>query len=303
MTLTVSPRELPELRHSLDIHPEMPGFVFDMHRTAIREMGEDNPITSGPSDLFVSVVGYALRAGTLHYVDQAFSALVNAAAPSMPNAPLAEHDLPDPYGVMLFSEPLPDPRYNGAPVRYMAVWLPYQIESGGGGMMTVWFANGADTAQQAGWDPQVLATYPAYAPALVTCSDFGTVFRDEELAADAPREAALIRYLLATWNLQRQRLTTTRIVRPDRASGRRLDRSGDLTDRAVRVINLRIPDPSEGDRPSDREFRHQWIVRGHWRQQWYPSIDDHRPVWIAPHIKGPEGAPLLGGEKVYAWNR
>jgi len=23
-------------------------------------------------------------------------------------------------------------------------------------------------------------------------------------------------------------------------------------------------------------------------------------VWIAPYVKGPEGAPLLGGEKVYA---
>jgi hypothetical protein len=44
-------------------------------------------------------------------------------------------------------------------------------------------------------------------------------------------------------------------------------------------------------------------VRGHWRQQWYPSIQDHRPVWIAPHRKGPEDAPMLGGEKVYQWSR
>lgn len=51
-----------------------------------------------------------------------------------------------------------------------------------------------------------------------------------------------------------------------------------------------------------REWRHRWVVRGHWRNHWYPSLKDHRPVWISPYLKGPADAPLLGGEKVTVVN-
>jgi hypothetical protein len=88
----------------------------------------------------------------------------------------------------------------------------------------------------------------------------------------------------------------------DRAAKRRFQRQGCEPPR-VRVITLRRLAGSAASHESDREYHHQWIVRGHWRQQWFPARQVHRPVWIAPHIKGPEGAPLLGGEKVYAWRR
>jgi hypothetical protein len=42
---------------------------------------------------------------------------------------------------------------------------------------------------------------------------------------------------------------------------------------------------------------------GHWRKQWYPSQERNVPIWISPYVKGPDGAPLLAGEKVYAWQR
>ena len=41
------------------------------------------------------------------------------------------------------------------------------------------------------------------------------------------------------------------------------------------------------------------LRRAHWRNHWYPSLGDHRPLWIAPYLrKGPADAPLLGGDKV-----
>ena len=36
----------------------------------------------------------------------------------------------------------------------------------------------------------------------------------------------------------------------------------------------------------------QWWVSGHWRRQWYPSTKTHKPVWVAPYIKGPPDKPL-----------
>lgn len=51
------------------------------------------------------------------------------------------------------------------------------------------------------------------------------------------------------------------------------------------------------------EWHHQWIVRGHWRNQAFgEGRKQRRPTWISPYVKGPEDAPMLGGEKVYMVN-
>jgi len=86
----------------------------------------------------------------------------------------------------------------------------------------------------------------------------------------------------------------------DRAERRRNARMN-LPDRPVRIIRLRrgLASARDDEQPNDtREWRHRWIVRGHWRNHWYPSVGAHRPRWIAPYLKGPDGAPLLTGEKV-----
>lgn len=36
----------------------------------------------------------------------------------------------------------------------------------------------------------------------------------------------------------------------------------------------------------------QWWVSGHWRRQWCPGLKKHKPVYIAPYIKGPPDKPL-----------
>lgn len=102
--------------------------------------------------------------------------------------------------------------------------------------------------------------------------------------------------------LMQQPLAEQSSADPDRAARKRLRRAG-REPAAVRVIELRRPKNTGGTGDSNREYHHRWITRGHWRQHWYPKREVHRPVWIAPHIKGPEGAPLIGGEKVYALKR
>lgn len=47
-------------------------------------------------------------------------------------------------------------------------------------------------------------------------------------------------------------------------------------------------------RPGQRVYeKHRWMVSGHLRAQWYPSEQAHHVIWIAPHLKGPDDAPLL----------
>ncbi len=84
-----------------------------------------------------------------------------------------------------------------------------------------------------------------------------------------------------------------------RAERRRAQRDGRELP-TVRVVRIRHAEnrPSVDDETSVR-YRVRWTVRGHWRRQWYPSRGDHRPVWINPHVKGPDGAPLHAGETVH----
>ena len=59
----------------------------------------------------------------------------------------------------------------------------------------------------------------------------------------------------------------------------------------VRVLDLRTPQrASEGS--FSREWHHRWVVRGHWRRQWYPASQTHKLIWIDPYIKGPDDKPL-----------
>jgi hypothetical protein len=88
---------------------------------------------------------------------------------------------------------------------------------------------------------------------------------------------------------------------PDRHAIKRMARAG-TNIRDVRVITLRkaAVQPVGG---GDREYHHRWIVRSHWRKQWYPSQQRHVPKIIPAYVKGPDGAPMLTGRKVYAWRR
>jgi hypothetical protein len=70
----------------------------------------------------------------------------------------------------------------------------------------------------------------------------------------------------------------------------------------VTVISLRRTEGSRGTGETDVHWAHRWVVRGHWR--WQPYGDGtRRRIWIAPFIKGPEGAPFVQSKKVYRLSR
>lgn len=62
-------------------------------------------------------------------------------------------------------------------------------------------------------------------------------------------------------------------------------------------------DGADGDKRDTgrgKVFHVRWVVRGHWRQQAVgPNHSEHKPVFIAPHVRGPQGAPLK--TTVYRW--
>jgi hypothetical protein len=118
---------------------------------------------------------------------------------------------------------------------------------------------------------------------------------------ERPTTLTWARLVFAAFQLAAQKnLAETGAQSLSRTDQRRNKRAG-LPDRDVRIVRLRrsLSADRDAENPSARrEWRHRWVVRGHWRNHWYPSIHDHRPMWIAPYLKGPTDAPLLGGDKV-----
>jgi hypothetical protein len=108
-------------------------------------------------------------------------------------------------------------------------------------------------------------------------------------------EVLAILKMLAFLNTPLTHVSSRKISRPLR---RRMQRNGakeHLNDE-VQFVDLRVPvfDQDTHRKPTEdgpeRDFR--WIVRGHYRAQWYPSEEAHQLIWIDSHIKGPDGAPL-----------
>ncbi len=101
----------------------------------------------------------------------------------------------------------------------------------------------------------------------------------------------------AFWRIQAQPIAVAAPAPLDRAARRRAVRASVV--HTTRVVMLRRTSPVADRRDGEAKwhYRVRFIVRGHWRR----LIDrDGHPyrIWINAHIKGPDGAPLLHGEKV-----
>jgi len=111
---------------------------------------------------------------------------------------------------------------------------------------------------------------------------------------------AFHRFLAGCLSFLEQRIATA-VARPvSRAARRRIDRSRPMAEpaAAVRVVELRrrehsARDDDIADGDSEGPAWHcQWIVSGHWRRQYYPASNAHKPRYIAPYVKGPQDKPL-----------
>ncbi len=80
-----------------------------------------------------------------------------------------------------------------------------------------------------------------------------------------------------------------------RAERRDIKRHGGEAEDEVTFVTLRRPETSrpESDHETSVDWKHTWLVSGHYRAQWYPSEQAHHVIWIAPYLKGPADAPLL----------
>jgi hypothetical protein len=107
-----------------------------------------------------------------------------------------------------------------------------------------------------------------------------------------------------TWRLMQQHISVRHYERPPRPLRREAKRMNVTGDDVVVVRLRRERSTHNGEPQYEINYTHRWIVEGHWRNQWYPSAQIHRQIYIADYEKGPEGAPLVvKPNRVYNFNR
>lgn len=220
-----------------------------------------------------------LVGGEPFYWSPELSSLLTQVSADMPPWTLRREAIITPHGYMWFDQPLPLP--DGS-----------QIEAIGWGM------RGRDAPGQrvqiiaclwlVGWQGQ---------PAMSFVWDTGTTQpNDTAERRDVLTQAVynrMIVYVAAAFALFEQRILVAPRVRPDRATLRRMTKAG-RKERDLFVVTLRRAahqaDTGEGE---PVEWSCRWIVRGHWKQQPYgPGNTLRKPIFILPHVKGPDGLPL-----------
>lgn len=283
MSINIRPGDMPELRAEL---------VEQLRRPAVmRRMWPEGVQPDEAGKRLEADLIRLTATATLFHVSEEMAALAAEASESLEKFALQAEDVPCRDGLIVFDgeAPLEAPYDDGCKNELRGI---------------AWYSDGGSVLAM----PVVLphgdlgkGGRVALDPGGCFLARYGA--KVEELLTPAGGPAFdVFGMLLTVWLLMMQPLVQMTTVEPDRAARKRLRRLA-AEAAPVRVVELRRrkADGAPGD--GSREFHHQWIVRGHWRQQWHPKREVHRPVWIAPHVKGPEGAPLIGGEKVYAWKR
>lgn len=115
-------------------------------------------------------------------------------------------------------------------------------------------------------------------------------------ASAGPTEPTeVIRPLQCLWRLMSQTIAVNAKERPSKPFRKRWTKAFPKeAEKRVTVVRLRrsYEDKDPGE-PHTVEWKNRWLVGGHWRLQWYPSVQLHRQIWISPYVKGPADKELV----------
>jgi len=114
----------------------------------------------------------------------------------------------------------------------------------------------------------------------------------------------LLQFTVAAGAFLRTKLAATERRPPERHARKRIAQEAWTGASLIEVVMLRQKETSRESSHRFVEWQHQWVVRAHTRQQWYPSKEKHLPIIVAPYLKGPEGKPLKSpSQSIFAVTR
>lgn len=322
--MSIAPRDLPELRIELREYAANGGaeWFWRRHLDMTGNTWHNSDVSpEAVAAKWGRVEHHRLTEAELFHVSGNMCQLIQQASGSMPSYSLMPPDVPAEVGMAYWTDAAAVSSQN---LVQLATWSPAygmcepsKENPGGDGVWVTWYVPRRAFAQHAlvseDWDlfeEKVPARFVVFSKALLPFGQDAVVLPlMDNKVGDATEPAFAIpqervRSLFTTWRLMQDKVAACTVRHPDRATQRRLRRQQEDVP-TVRVIALRTATgATAGESELSRDYIHRWIVRGHWRmQRCGPEGSLRRPTWIAPHIKGPEDAPILGGEKVYALKR
>lgn len=266
----------------------------------------------------------------LYFVTRDMTAVAIGAGRQLPAYDLDYRHLPSPYGFLIWQAPIAVAAQSG---EFPTITAPIDIVAATWGVVpdgvwvTFWtsaeqvYAAGANVFASAAQMEKIRVSQGS--PELIfereLSMQFGAceweeigltrkgilkVVEEVDLAAPDVADTAHLRgTILATWKLMSQKISLTRRVEPSRQRRRALTRMKDPLPSDVRLVALRRSDSyDQKDVPRDSgsgwHYSHRFRVSGHWRNQYYPSTENHEQIYISDYIKGPEGTPLIVKENV-----
>lgn len=303
---------------------ELPDLRRRLHRALSSDTGKAMVLTLNQESheqaeeqvrVFTQLDLQTMRTGELFHVAPGMVELANYAGRSLGSFGFLDHDLPSPAGVAYFDADLlrHDDHVGDFSERLLVTWQHVPVFSKDfpqGCVRLVFYVDRVNymNVMMHRWEQAPHAEMQQLLPDFVydgamwlrydhEAANVDSGFWHSLVGSDPAVRKARADLFRALCYLLGQRVTREDDAELPRAERRRAQREGKEPPR-VRMISLRSSHGG-GRGQGSREYVHQWMVRGHWRKQWYPSIQANRPVFIAPYVKGPEGAPLLTGDKVY----
>lgn len=108
---------------------------------------------------------------------------------------------------------------------------------------------------------------------------------------DVPDYAASSFELLVRMFWYWQTAGSQTVMSDPRSERRRLQRSGVPLD--VPLVHLVSRRSARDSAASGRRLEARHWVSGHFKEQWFPSLQAHRVKWIDPYLRGPRGAEIV----------
>lgn len=111
-----------------------------------------------------------------------------------------------------------------------------------------------------------------------------------------------IRWTYTAFYLMSQKLAVQVRADVDRSTKRRASRENRRVPDSIKVISLRKLETARKEVAEHKQvdWQWQWEVRGHWRNQFYPAANEHRPVFVEAYLKGPDDKPYKApGQRLF----
>lgn len=311
-----------QTEHMRFINSGMGARFYEAFETAMREKEyDDDDYHLMPLGFTYAIARRILERAEPVYVATQIIDTINEALPSFEPEPLLPTDMFTAEGFAYFPKPVfvRDVNEQELPVRAMG-WTPIrgQVSDGmeKGGVWLVFFSHRDD--DQPGlfnMDDSVAARLKAIPHASLTPSHSfwmpyddltfatGENIGDERYRVAAARQWTAVQVL---WRLAGQVVKT--VTQAPRAARRDAKRHGVDHDHVVVVTLRKVKSITSGgevveDEATGDHYSVQFPVRGHWRNQWYSSVSQHRQIWIDTHWKGPEDAPVQNSRRVFEVTR